>query len=273
MKASDTTIRTLTSKLKPKTLSPLVVIVGETASGKSRLAIDLAKRFNGEIICADSRTVYKGLDIGTAKPTAAEQRKIKHHLLDIVTPDQPFNVAQFKKLAEEAIRDISSRGRLPIMVGGTGLYVDSVLFDYKFSSKKSERDPLNPRHLKDAPESRNNIRENTLVMGLGIDRENLNKRINIRVANMMKKGLVNEVKNLSKRYGWDAPGLQTIGYKEFKNKLDNKDLLTQLTAEIERNTSLYAKRQRTWFRRNNSIHWVDDPNQFVVLVTTYLNKK
>lgn len=252
---------------------PLVVIVGETASGKSKLAIDLAKRFNGEIICADSRTVYKGLDIGTAKPSATEQGKIKHHLLDIVTPNQPFNVAQFKKLAEEAISDISSRGKLPIMVGGTGLYVDSVLFDYKFSLQESERDPLNPRHLKDAPESRNNIRNNTLVIGLSIDRENLKERIKIRVANMTKKGLANEVKKLSEKYGWDAPGLQTIGYKEFRNKLENNELLTQVTAEIERNTSLYAKRQRTWFRRNNSIHWFSDYSKVVDFLTTQMNKK
>lgn len=113
-------------------MSPLVVITGPTASGKTSLAMEVAKLFNGEIICADSRTIYKGMDIGTAKPTKKEQAAIPHHIIDVVEPNQSFTVADFKELALKAIDDITKRGKLPIMVGGTGLYIDSVIFDYQF---------------------------------------------------------------------------------------------------------------------------------------------
>ena len=111
---------------------PLIVITGPTASGKSALAMDIAKKYGGEIICADSRTVYKGMDIGTAKPTEQDQREVPHHLLDVVEPNQPFSAAEFKERANQAICDISARGKLPMLVGGTGLYIDAVLFDYHF---------------------------------------------------------------------------------------------------------------------------------------------
>src|SRR5665213_1882064 len=113
-------------------LKPLVVIVGATASGKSQLAMDIAKRFDGEIITADSWTVYKGFDIGTAKATPDDQRLIKHHLVDVTTPDMGFSAAVFKRLANLAINDIHSRGKLPIIVGGSGLYIDSLIFNYSF---------------------------------------------------------------------------------------------------------------------------------------------
>src|SRR5690554_3992440 len=104
--------------------TPLVVIVGQTASGKSALAMHLARRFNGEIIAADSRTVYRDMDIGTAKPTPKDRAAVPHHLIDIVDPDESFNVADFQRLANAAIKDVARRGKLPILVGGTGLYVD-----------------------------------------------------------------------------------------------------------------------------------------------------
>jgi tRNA dimethylallyltransferase len=118
----------------------LVVIVGTTASGKSQLAMQVAQERNGEIIAADSRTVYKGMDIGTAKPSLEDQKKVRHHLLDVVEPNQKFSAGDFQKLAQEAIKDIHSRGKLPIMVGGTGLYVDSILYDFNFR-------PANPQEL------------------------------------------------------------------------------------------------------------------------------
>src|SRR5476651_1891671 len=111
---------------------PLVVIAGETASGKSALALQLARQFNGEIICADSWTVRREADIGTAKPSAAEQALVPHHLLDVAGPDEDFTAAVFKRLANKAIKEIAGRGRLPIMVGGTGLYVDGVIYDFNF---------------------------------------------------------------------------------------------------------------------------------------------
>src|SRR6266496_2898548 len=114
------------------TFPPLVVIVGATASGKSALAMEVARQWDGEIIAADSRTVYKGMDIGTAKPTAEDQAHVRHHLLDIRNPDEHFSAAEFKQLAETAIKNISGRGKLPILVGGPGLYVHAILYDYQF---------------------------------------------------------------------------------------------------------------------------------------------
>jgi tRNA dimethylallyltransferase len=111
---------------------PLIVIVGPTASGKTSLAIDIAKQFGGEIICADSRTVYIGMDIGTAKPSRAEQAMVPHWALDLVEPGQRFTAADFKEYANKKIAEIRSRGNIPMIVGGTGLYVDGVIFDYKF---------------------------------------------------------------------------------------------------------------------------------------------
>ena len=118
-----------------ETEQPLVVIAGPTASGKSELAMKLAERFNGEIICADSRTIYKNMDIGTAKPTKLDQKAITHHLLDMIEPGELFSVYDFQQQAKAAINAIRSSGKLPIMVGGTGLYIDSVVFYYYFTQK------------------------------------------------------------------------------------------------------------------------------------------
>ena len=111
----------------------LLAIVGTTASGKSQLAMKIAQEFSGEIIAADSRTVYRDLNIGTAKPTVDDQKLVRHHLLDVVRPDQEFNVANYKHLAQSAINDVRKRGKLPILAGGSGLYVNSVLYNYSFS--------------------------------------------------------------------------------------------------------------------------------------------
>ena len=116
------------------TVDPLIVITGPTASGKSALALELAERYNGEIICGDSRTVYKGMDIGTAKPSIEDQNRVPHHLLDVVTPDERFTAADFQTLAQEAIHNIRSRGKIPFVVGGTGLYIDGLILDYEFGN-------------------------------------------------------------------------------------------------------------------------------------------
>ncbi|HTE22719.1 MAG TPA: tRNA (adenosine(37)-N6)-dimethylallyltransferase MiaA [Candidatus Limnocylindria bacterium] len=283
---------------------PLVVIVGETASGKSAVGMELAKRFNGEIICADSRTVYRGLDIGTAKPTEAEQAQVRHHLVDIVDPDQAFTVSDFKRLAKEAINDIASRGRLPIMVGGTGLYIDAVLYDFQFRSPASSElrqelsalsvDELqerirvaglelpenahNPRHLIRVLESggelgtRKPLRKNTLVLGLRSDREALRQRIMVRVDDMVEAGLVEELQRLVDKYGWNIPALQGPGYKAFRGYLEGTLNLEEAKALFVQNDMQLAKKQRTWFRRNNSIHWVLNSGKSVDITTTFLNK-
>jgi tRNA dimethylallyltransferase len=132
-----------------KGVAPLIVIVGETASGKSALAMELAQRFDGEIICADSWTVYKGFDIGTAKPSKADQKLVPHHLLDVADPEVGFSAAVFQRMAKEAIEAIASRGKIPLLVGGTGLYVDSILYDYSFlpPSDPKLREELNASSL------------------------------------------------------------------------------------------------------------------------------
>ncbi len=236
-------------------VSPLIVIVGETASGKTALAIEIAKSFNGEIICADSRTVYRGMDIGTAKPTRAERKVIKHHLLDIVEPDEKYNVAKFKKDALTAIEDITSRGKLPIMVGGTGLYIDSVIFDYDFDNKTMSE-----------------LRPNTLVIGIQRPRDDLKQRIGQRVEEMIKKGLVEEVTMLGNKYGWDNEAMKSTSYRAFAEYVQGKISLEEAKQKFIRNDVLFAKRQRTWFRRNKSIHWITNRGDAVALATTFLSK-
>ncbi|PID30747.1 tRNA (adenosine(37)-N6)-dimethylallyltransferase MiaA [Candidatus Saccharibacteria bacterium] len=284
---------------------PLVVVLGETASGKSALGLVLARRFGGEIICADSVTVYKGFDIGSAKPGAADRADIPHHVLDVADAATGFSAATFKRHAEQAIADITTRGKLPIMVGGSGLYIDSVLYDYQFnpSSNSSERDVLNtmtaaellflakrrgldtsrvdtanPRRLVrliesgGVPPSRSNMRPNTYIFGLTPDRETLERRVAHRVENMLAMGLAAEVKELSMRYGWDVEPMKSVGYREWRAYIAGEANLAETTARIVAATMQLAKKQRTWFRRNNSIHWVYDPEEAVDIATTLLNK-
>jgi tRNA dimethylallyltransferase len=282
---------------------PLVAIVGQTASGKSALALKLAATYGGEIVCADSRTIYKGMDIGTAKPTRKDRRLIPHHLLDVTTPDEPLNVARFKELAVSAIEDIQSRGKLPLLVGGTGLYIDAVLFDFSFrgSADLTARRTLdglsveqlqqrlqkagvalpknsqNPRHLVRQIESLGKqikpgvLRPNTLLLGLSIEKDELASRINERTENMMTQGLENEVRQLVEIYGWVQP-LETIGYQEFKGYFDGGVDFSELQNLIVRHTLQYAKRQKTWFKRNKRIHWISKMEKAVALITTQLNK-
>lgn len=285
--------------------SPLIVIVGETASGKSALAMELAEKFNGELICADSWTVYKGFDIGTAKPSREEQGRVPHHLLDVADPAEGFSAVVFQKLAKGAIQSIVIRGKLPVMVGGTGLYIDSVLFDYRFlpPSDPELRKELNVMGLaevhKRAEEMgldttgidlhnkrrvirliENNgqrpgkgvLRENTLIIGIKVEREQLRKRIMKRVDAMLKAGLEDEVRQLAERYGWDAEPMKGIGYTEWKEYFAGAQSLAQTRERIIKASMDLAKRQRTWFKRNNSIQWVSDRSNAVEIVTTFLNK-
>lgn len=283
---------------------PLIVIVGETASGKSDLAMELARKFKGEIISADSRTIYKSLDIGTAKPSIGDQTEIKHHLLDITEPDQQFSVLDFQKLANQAFREIYYRDKLPILVGGSGLYIDSVIFDYDFSKNKigpdrdklnnmtiedllSEmrklniplpKDPKNPRRLVRAIETggvsnkRSELRRDTLIVGIKIDRSKLEGNIRKRIEVMLDLGLVNEAKIVSSKYGWDAKGLQSTSYKALRNFIEGLGTLDDAKNEFANNDMRLARRQRTWFARNESIQWVESREAAVDLVTTFLNK-
>jgi tRNA dimethylallyltransferase len=279
--------------------------VGETASGKSALALDLAKRFDGELICADSWTVYRGFDIGTAKPTAEDRAIVPHHLLDVADPAGGFSAVLFQKLAFAAIADITSRGKLPIMVGGTGLYIDSVLCDYGFlpPSDPALRTELNSLTLEQVLEravglgldttgidlrnkrrvirlvenngtrpTKHAMRANTLVLGIQIERTTLHSRITSRVDAMLADGLEAEVRALAGQYGWDVEPIKGIGYKEFREYVVGTETIADVRERIIKGTMDLAKRQRTWFKRNSSIQWVSDRSKSVDIVTTFLNK-
>jgi len=284
---------------------PLVVIVGQTASGKSALAMQLAGQFNGELICADAWTIRRGVDIGTAKPSKEDQARVPHHLLDIAGPDEDFTAAVFKGLAQHAIADVTARGKLPIMVGGTGLYIDGVLYDYGFlpAGNRHERESLNSKTNQELLEllaerklsvegidtsnkrrlirlletngargEHADLRSRTLILGLRISKEKLHERITARVDAMLSAGLELEVKQLANTYGWDCEALKGIGYREWREYFEDAQSLAQTRDRIISSTLGLAKRQNTWFKRNDSIRWLNDPSDAVDLVTTFLNK-
>lgn len=264
----DSSIKYQVSNIPAK----LLVIVGPTASGKSALAIELAERLGGEIICADSRTVYKALDIGTAKPTAQEQKLVPHHLLDIVEPNQSFTAADFKQLAERAIDDIKSRNKLPILVGGSGLYIDALLFRYSFAQTGALRDRANPRHVaRSVPLEKGGLREDAVIFGLDISRNILKERITRRVDTMMQQGFIEEVKKLMSTYP-NSKALSAPGYKAFTEHVSGRLSVEEAKALFIKNDYQLARRQMTWFRRNQSIHWLDDPNTYIQRIESQLNK-
>ncbi len=239
---------------KPVSSSPslLVAIVGPTASGKSALGMSLARRYGGEIICADSRTIYTGMDIGTAKPSPADRRLVPYHLLDVILPNERFSAADFQREASHIISDITRRGRLPIMVGGSGLYVDSVLFDYRFDLGLKQELILRP---------------NTLVLGIRVERGEIRIRSARRLELMLQQGLVEEVRKLTANYPSKLPGLYyPIIARYLAGQLaleEAKDLCVQADINL-------AKRQLTWFRRNPYIKWLDAPEQAEQLVAEFL---
>lgn len=277
------------------TKAPLVVIVGPTASGKSSLAMSLAQQFDGEIVCADSRTVYRGMDIGTAKPSREDQRRVPHHLLDIVDPGQRFTVADFQSLARKAIDDIQKRNKLAILVGGTGLYIDSVIFNYKFNvdydsiernklelmsldslyeySKthniKLPINKLNKRHVVRNIERKNaTTRSNkrpiaqSIIVGIATEKEKLYNRITQRAEHIFESGIVDEAKMLGEKYGWNSEAMTGNIYPILRKMIDS-ELTTQQakTAFINTDRRL-AKRQITWFKRNKYIHWTNQSNSY-----------
>ncbi|MCA9341652.1 tRNA (adenosine(37)-N6)-dimethylallyltransferase MiaA [Candidatus Saccharibacteria bacterium] len=220
---------------------PVIVIVGPTASGKTSLAVEIAVNYDCEIICADSRTIYKGMDIGTAKPTLNEQKLVPHWGIDLVDPGDKFNVKNFHDYASRKILEIQGRGRTPLVVGGTGLYVDSLLFDFRFNG--------------DNTSWRTNIKENMHVVGITTDKINLRRRINKRAIELFNDGVVNEASKLADVYSWDLGSMTSNIYQIVKLHLEGKYSVQE---SIEKITTLdwkLAKRQMTWFRPNPYIEW------------------
>ena len=267
----------------------LIAIVGPTASGKTSLAIDIAKEWNGEIICADSRTIYKGMDIGTAKPTAKEQATVPHWGIDLVEPSETFSVADFQSYAKNAIADIQARGRLPIIVGGTGLYVDAVLYNFTFGTPPNDErraelegmtiDALinycnennivlpqnfkNKRHLVRAIErqsistiSKNGLPEGYIVVGLATKMLTLRTRIVRRTEQLFEQGVEKEATLLGKKYGWNSEAMTGNIYPLMQRYLLGELLLSEARDLITTADYQLAKRQMTWFRRNPDIMWV-----------------
>lgn len=278
---------------KPK----VVAIVGATASGKTAYSIELAKKINGEIVSADSRLVYKGFDIGTAKPTIDEMDGVPHHMIDIVEPEFEYSAGLYKKQAKDVISQILLRGNVPIICGGTGLYIDILLKNYDLPEIEANRElrneltQLDTANLEDMlknldidafssidkndrkkmiraieiikttnkPLSQtrgmNKSEYNVEWIGKNFDRKTLYERIDKRVDIMIENGLVEETKNLLEKHGRIPNLVNTIGYREILGYIDNQCSLEQAAELLKKNTRNYAKRQLTWFRRNEEIKW------------------
>jgi tRNA dimethylallyltransferase len=282
----------------------LLAIVGQTASGKSDLALKTAKAYRGEIISADSWTVYRAFDIGTGKPTITQQKAVKHHLIDVREPTDGFNAPMFKDMAEKAIADIKNRDKLPILVGGTGLYVDCVLYDFGFldnsspgvrarldsmelrgllqQAKKlkidlSDIDLRNKRRVIRAIESggqkptRSKLLKNSLIVGLQLPAEELGQSVEQRVDKMLATGLEEEVRLLAEKYGWDIEPMKGIGYREWRGYFEGRSNLDETRQRIVSSTLGLAKRQRTWFKRDENIQWFSSTRQAYSYVSRILS--
>ena len=269
---------------------PLIVIVGPTASGKTSLAIQLAKKYRGEIICADSRTVYCGMNIGTAKPSLEEQQEVSHWGLDLVDPVDSFSASQFKSYARQKIKEIRSRGNIPFLVGGTGLYIDSVIFDFQFGAKYSKEKRANLQEMTISelqqycvnhdvvlPENSKNKRyliraieragkkssrlevplNNTTVVGITTDKQLLKQRITDRAKKMFKDGVVEETIELANSAGWCNEAMTGNVYPIIKKLIEKEIDEDQAIREFIVSDVNLVKRQLTWFRRNPFIEWGD----------------
>ena len=284
---------------------PLVVVAGPTASGKTSLAISLAKQFDGEVISADSRAIYAGMDIGSAKPSVEERQGVVHWGFDLVEPGQRFTAADFKLYAEQKIAEIRSRSKLPILVGGTGLYVDAVIFDYQFGEagnqdRRQELERMSVEELQEyclkhninLPENNKNKRylvraieqkginhrrrkdiiDNTIVVGISTDRGMLRAKIKLRAEQMLTNGVVEEATLLGEKYGWDNEAMTGNFYPLIKLYLSGEIAEDEM---IDKFTTLdwrLAKRQITWLKRNPHIYW-GSAEQLQAYVTALIEHK
>ena len=269
---------------------PLLAIVGATASGKTSLGVGMAKSFDGEVISADSMQIYKGMGVATAVPTAQEMEGVPHHLVDFLDVSEPFSVARYVELAGECIRDVHSRGKLPIIVGGTGLYINSLVDNIEFvdcGGDEQYRAQLKLRAEAEGAQSlldelmlidketasklykatgitmseqversrRNPSPYAPVIIGIDcLDRANLYDRINRRVDIMIQNGLIEEAERMLGRA--EKTSAQAIGHKELQPYFDGTSTLEQAVENLKMQTRRYAKRQLTWFRRDGRINWI-----------------
>ena len=287
------------------TLKSLIVILGPTSSGKTEMGLKLAKEYNGEIVNADSRQIYREMDIGTGKMDVG-------YLINIKNPNQKFSLSQYKKLAIKTINDIHKKSKVSILVGGTGLYISAIVdnleiskappnkiirqrlekhtnqYLYKYLKKIDPKSAKiigenNKRKLIRALEvyeitgkaySKQQIKGeplfNVLQIGIKTDREKLYKKIDKRIDKMIKDGLIEETKKLSKKYSSNLPAMSGIGYYEIGSYLKNEISLDDAIQKIKFRTHQYARRQMTWFKRDERIEWVENYNEVEKLVRKFL---
>ena len=287
-------------------MNSIICIAGPTASGKTALAVELAKEYNGEVVSCDSMQIYRRMDIGTAKPTPEEMQGIPHHMIDVAEPDEDFSVSRYCEMATPIVDDILARGKTAIIAGGTGLYMDALIRGNSFApfpstgrreelEAKADREgtgvlldwlrEIDPEaaarlHLSDRKRiiralevwletgetiTAHNLKTQAIPprytpLWLGIDfsqRAELYRRIDLRVELMLKAGLLEEIRGLlSAGIPKKCTAMQAIGYKEFVAALDGQCTVEEAAAQVQQASRHYAKRQLTWFRRNQAIHWL-----------------
>lgn len=286
---------------------PLIVLAGPTAVGKTALSVKLAKKINGAVVSADSMQVYKGMDIGSAKITPEEMDGVPHYLIDVLEPNEEFHVVRFQEMAKDAMKKIWQAGQIPILTGGTGFYIQAVLYDIDFTEE--EEDPVYRKHLEEyaeingndalhhmlqkvdaasaakihpnnrkrviralefynrtgTPISEHNEKEaarpspyNFRYFVLNDDRAEIYRKIDLRVDQMLKAGLINEVRALKEKgCTKDMVAMQGLGYKEIFAFLDGEITLDEAVYILKRDTRHFAKRQLTWFRREQDVIWIN----------------
>ena len=278
----------------------VIVLIGPTASGKTELAIEIAEYFKTHIHNIDSRQIYKSMDIGTAKPSENQQKKIKHFLIDIEEPINPINVKQFQEIAQKSIKSEIKKNNLPFLVGGSGLYMNSITKGFFVPDVPPQNnlrlqledigqkecwellkncDPISAKKINYADHTRT-IRALEVfyvtgkplssqqfktppewkILELGLDRDDLKERILQRTKNMFLNGIVEETRNIISQYGSDLPMLETIGYSEAKNVLYNNITIDKAIELTTTKTIQFAKRQKTWFRNKNNPTWLNNKN-------------